>query len=331
MQAQFTSQTRRAIAYAQAEANRRGSLTVEPEHLLLAILRDDHGEARAELNRRSHAPGIIAEEIRSFLDAAPKPPERAAPHAPQTVVLSRAAQETMFRAARIAVQHGRYYTGTDHILFALLAEPTETLASVWKRHGVSADLPEANERIAPMPGAVPTEIFHERPEWNRYTFGARTAIAHALTEATQSGSTRLTPPFLLAGVLHESDTVAARTLQHLGVERNDLRAALTDLLETGTGSDDSENVRFTKTALAAIEEAKTVSQRLGDKHIGTEHLLLGLLAGQGDTADLLRTRNVATANFLAALRSVKRGGRAEREPEAFTVQKEFLAGLLAGG
>lgn len=42
--------------------------------------------------------------------------------------------------------------------------------------------------------------------------------------------------------------------------------------------------RFTTPARASVEQAQDAARRLGDNHIGVEHLLLGVLAQRGTTA-----------------------------------------------
>ncbi|MBC8141655.1 MAG: hypothetical protein H7Y38_09480, partial [Armatimonadetes bacterium] len=185
MQAQFTEQTRRALSDARHEASENGSACVEPEHLLVAVLRGDPSEACAELRRNGHSPKAIYEDVCAVLDVPLPVTERAAPHSPELIVPSARSERTLALAARIAVQFGRYHMGTDHLLLALIAEPNETLAGVWKRHGVSAtEASTTGERIAPLPSAVsaaPRQLF-QRPAWNRYTFAAKQAIAVAATE-----------------------------------------------------------------------------------------------------------------------------------------------------
>lgn len=319
MQAQFSEQTRRALSDARLEASENASACVEPEHLLVAVLRADHSEACAELRRSGHVPKAIYDDVCALLDVPLPVAERAAPHPPESIVLSAHSERVLSTAARIAAQFGRYHMGTDHLLMALIAEPNETLAGVWKRHNVSASEATATgERIAPTSAmvlaAAPRQL-HQRPAWNRYTFAAKQAISHAATEARQSGHNRLLPPFLLAGILHESDTVTANALRRMGAGRNDLRVALADALEPGTDGDLTGNtgreMTFGSRALAALTESERIAQTLGDRHIGTEHLLLGLLAGEGETATLLKNRGIVSANFLDALRSVKRGNTIE--------------------
>jgi ATP-dependent Clp protease ATP-binding subunit ClpA len=53
--------------------------------------------------------------------------------------------------------------------------------------------------------------------------------------------------------------------------------------------------RFTRSARAAVIEAQRASQRLGHDHIGTEHVLLGLLPGDGLAARVLDELGLTTA------------------------------------
>jgi ATP-dependent Clp protease ATP-binding subunit ClpC len=61
--------------------------------------------------------------------------------------------------------------------------------------------------------------------------------------------------------------------------------------------------RFTDGAKQALMGAQRAAQRLSHTHIGTEHLLLGLVAeGQGIAAGLLTSLGVGPAAVRAAVR-----------------------------
>src|SRR5271163_3661203 len=54
----YTEKARRAIFFARYEASQYGSTTIETEHLLLGILREDHGIARKFLNGKGGAQSV---------------------------------------------------------------------------------------------------------------------------------------------------------------------------------------------------------------------------------------------------------------------------------
>ncbi len=123
--------------------------------------------------------------------------------------------------------------------------------------------------------------------FERYTEKARRVVFFARQEACQYGSPVIDPEHLLLGLLDEekslrrwvpkadSQTIRERIEKHLH------RAAP---ISTATDLPLPLSHAGKEILLCAMEQA----ERLGDKHIGTEHLLLGLLAEQSSfTARLL--------------------------------------------
>ena len=82
---------------------------------------------------------------------------------------------------------------------------------------------------------------------------------------------------LLLGLLAESDGIAARSLGDLGISHDDARVRVEEMV--GRGEAPSEgHIPFTADAKKTLEMGLRESIGLGHRHIGTEHILLGLLA-----------------------------------------------------
>src|SRR5690348_3709905 len=112
--------------------------------------------------------------------------------------------------------------------------------------------------------------------FERYTEKARRVIFFARYEASQFGSPYIETEHLLLGLLREDKALTNRFLRsHASVEsiRKQIEG-LTTIREKVSTSVDLPLSNESKRVLAyAAEEA----ERLSDKHIGTEHLFLGLL------------------------------------------------------
>jgi ATP-dependent Clp protease ATP-binding subunit ClpA len=76
--------------------------------------------------------------------------------------------------------------------------------------------------------------------------------------------------------------------------------------------------RFTRPARESVERAQDAARRLGDDHIGVEHLLLGVLAQQGTTAaTTLAELGVTTERVERELATIRgRGPLGPAEAEA---------------
>src|SRR5580658_6688876 len=130
--------------------------------------------------------------------------------------------------------------------------------------------------------------------FERYTEKARRVIFFARDEASQFGSPYIESEHLLMGLLREDKALTNRFLHsHGSVEsiRKQIEGH-TAIREKVSTSVDLPLSNESKRVLAyAAEEA----ERLGHKHIGTEHLLLGLLREEKSfAAELLKECDVRT-------------------------------------
>jgi len=133
--------------------------------------------------------------------------------------------------------------------------------------------------------------------WQRFTERARRAIFFAQEEATSHGVGWVGPECVLLGLIRDEEAVAVRMLRVAGVAVADLRARLGASLSAPT-AEAGRDLQLTPTAKRAIDTAYDEARALGDRHIGTEHLLLGLaqvesvasaaLAELGVTVEALR-------------------------------------------
>ena len=112
--------------------------------------------------------------------------------------------------------------------------------------------------------------------FERYTERARRVIFFARYEASQFGSTTIETEHLLLGLIREDKNLTNRFLRnHSSIEsiRKEIEGRTT-IREKGPTSIDLPLSNECKRILAyAAEEA----ERLNHRHIGTEHLLLGIL------------------------------------------------------
>src|ERR1700735_4071351 len=112
--------------------------------------------------------------------------------------------------------------------------------------------------------------------FERYTEKARRVIFFARYEASQFGSPYIETEHLLLGLLREDKTLANRFLRsHAAVDsiRKQIEGHTTVREKVSTSVDLPLSHECKRVLAYGAEEA----ERLGHKHIGTEHLLLGLL------------------------------------------------------
>lgn len=141
-------------------------------------------------------------------------------------------------------------------------------------------------------------LMNYRPTWlprafmDRFDEQARRVLALAREEAQQFNHHYIGTEHLLLGLLREGEGVAAQTLRQLWIEPEKVRESVTALVARGAhpaGTDIEYVPRVRKVLALAVDEA----QDLGHTHVGTEHLLLGLVReGEGIAAGILQMYGV---------------------------------------
>ena len=123
--------------------------------------------------------------------------------------------------------------------------------------------------------------------FERYTESARRTIFFARYEASQFGSQYIETEHLLLGLLRQDKPLATRFLgsnKDLGDIRKRIEAWSTMQERVPTSVDMPLSQECKRALDLSVEE----SERLNHTHIGTEHLLLGMLRlDKGHVADLL--------------------------------------------
>ncbi len=111
-----------------------------------------------------------------------------------------------------------------------------------------------------------------------FTDGFPKVLSFAQEEARRLDHDYLGTEHLLLGLLRETDGVAAQVLNNLGVEAVKVRTAVEFVIGRGDRPAVGE-LGLTPRSKRVIELAIDEARRFGHDHIGTEHLLLGLLRG----------------------------------------------------
>src|SRR5437868_10164404 len=125
--------------------------------------------------------------------------------------------------------------------------------------------------------ALPAFIFCGELMFERYTEKARRVIFFARYEASQFGAPAIEPEHLLLGLMREDKSLTARFLARAQTSLEAIRKEIegrAPLREKISTSVELPLAPETKRVLAYAHEE---SDRLQHRHIGTEHLLLGLL------------------------------------------------------
>src|SRR5215203_6430173 len=161
----------------------------------------------------------------------------------------------------------------------------------------------------------------------RFTSKSRTSVEAAFEEARMLGHDALGDEDLLLGILRADEGVAAEALYSLGVTLEDARDECEEMLsdalsstgisledirrEAGEAFDmslpDDRKIPYSPRAKNALVRARKEMRRLGDNHLGTEHVLLGALHDEhGMSVRILAGLGVSAAEIEDRLNQVRR-------------------------
>jgi len=123
--------------------------------------------------------------------------------------------------------------------------------------------------------------------WQRFTERARKVIFYAQEEAQRLGENQVSTEHLLLGLVRETDSVAARILDRMGISLQRIRQEVERFAHRGD-SRPGQEMQLTPRAKRVIDLAYDEARQLNNNYIGTEHLLLGLIReGEGLAARIL--------------------------------------------
>lgn len=133
--------------------------------------------------------------------------------------------------------------------------------------------------------------------FERYTEKARRVIFFARYEASQYGSLCIETEHLLLGLLREDHTLARKFLHEKGGEQS-IREEIESQIKRGERISTSVEMPLSAECKRILNKAAEEAERLGNKNIGTEHLLLGILREEDGLAARLLTERGLTLDWL---------------------------------
>lgn len=123
--------------------------------------------------------------------------------------------------------------------------------------------------------------------FERYTERAQKVIYLAQEEARQMRHPAVGTEHILLGLLGEGGGVGAKALEALGINLNEVRQAVIQVVQPGMQPIGNE-IGITPRAKKVLVLAQDEANRWGVNYVGTEHILLGLIReGEGIASQVL--------------------------------------------
>jgi hypothetical protein len=167
--------------------------------------------------------------------------------------------------------------------------------------------------------------------FERLTPKARRVVFFARYEASAYGSPYIETEHLLLGLLREDTALAKMFLGQRGIQA-EIRAEIEQHITRKERIATTVEIPLTADCKKVLNVAAEESERLGHRHIGTEHFLLGLLGAEGSlAARLLQARGLTAVAVRERLAKTPgpEGVNVQtwQDPQARLKLDSFLAGL----
>src|SRR5450432_2537201 len=175
--------------------------------------------------------------------------------------------------------------------------------------------------------------------FERFTDRARRVVVLAQEEARMLNHNYIGTEHILLGLIHEGEGVAAKALESLGISLEGVRQQVEEIIGQGQQAP-SGHIPFTPRAKKVLELSLREALQLGHNHIGTEHILLGLIR-EGEVvaaqvlvklgADLNRVRQqvIQLLHGYQGKEPAAAGAQSEAAPSTSLVLDQFGRNLTA--
>ena len=183
------------------------------------------------------------------------------------------AKKVLTLAQEEAERSHHSYIGTEHLLLGLLREGEGLAAKVLGNLGV--EIGKVRQTIESVLGRNERIIIQQIIPTSR----VKKVIEISFEEARRMGHNYVGTEHLLLGVLADPAAISVRVLAELGIPADQLRQAVIEAAvprpPNGAVAADSP---FTPRARRVLDLTRGEALRLGHNYIGTEHLLLAVVA-----------------------------------------------------
>lgn len=114
--------------------------------------------------------------------------------------------------------------------------------------------------------------------WERFTESSKHVIDETRREAGRLGSDFVRDYHLMLGICRVREAIAARALKNLNVEVDVLSHEIEQHSPHGRAAVDGYKLNWTLSAKNVLGQAVVEARNFNHDYIGTEHILLGLIA-----------------------------------------------------
>lgn len=141
---------------------------------------------------------------------------------------------------------------------------------------------------------------------SKFTIRSQQAVQEAQQVAMGNGHQAIDTGHLLKGIIQVDENVTPFLLQKLNVNADIVSQAVDKIIE-GYPKVSGGDAHLSRSAGTAIQKAIASLKDFEDEYVSIEHLLLGLLAGNDNIAQLLKDSGVNKKDLIVAIKELRKG------------------------
>ena len=151
---------------------------------------------------------------------------------------------------------------------------------------------------------------------DRFTLKAQEALEGSQSLARSSGHAEVRPLHLLVALAGQAEGIVAPILSKLGADPRAVASAAAERLKSGPRVEGQPDPGLSRALQEILENAEKAAKEFQDEYVSTEHLLVAMIRGKGEAAEILRKLGATPDNILHALREVRGSSRVtDQNPE----------------
>jgi ATP-dependent Clp protease ATP-binding subunit ClpB len=148
------------------------------------------------------------------------------------------------------------------------------------------------------------------------TLKAQEALQESQNLAQSYGHAEVRPLHLVLALTRQAEGIVPPILEKLGADPRAVAAAAEVKLQSLAKVEGQPEIGASRALQEVFQVAEKAAKEFQDEYVSTEHLLLAMVRGKGETAELLKKLGATPDNILQALREVRGSARVtDQNPE----------------
>lgn len=144
--------------------------------------------------------------------------------------------------------------------------------------------------------------------FNNYTIKSQEAVHQAQQIAQGFGHQQIENAHILKGIFEVDENVTPFLLNKLGVNVAIFKQTLDNILQSFSKVEGAE-IMLSRATGSMFNDAANIAKKMNDEYVSIEHLLLAMLKGKDNTAQLLKDNGVTEKELKKAVEELRKGSR----------------------